>query len=227
MNYYTSNYTDYYDKIKLWKNSIELNNLLLNFNLNIYIICLYITMKIFMPDDQIEYYKQVISKCNNYMEFGSGGSTIYASNNITGKGLSFESDEEWYNNIKNNIINKNYQVIYIDIESEKDNWGYPGNKCNVDKQKLYSTKFKEYISDLHPDVILIDGRYRVSCALQIHSYISDNCRVLFDDFLNRNHYHIVLEYYDIVTNVNNMVELKKKNNIIPNEVMDKYILVPQ
>lgn len=184
-------------------------------------------MKIFMPDDQIKYYKQVISTCNNYMEFGSGGSTVYASENIKGKGLSFESDYEWYNNVKNIVKNNNYQLIYIDIESEKNNWGYPGKKCNVDKQMLYSTKFKEYISDLNPDVILIDGRYRVSCALQIHSFISDNCRVLFDDFLNRSHYHVVLEYYEIVNKVNNMVELRKKKTIIPNGVINKYILEPQ
>lgn len=35
VNYYTSNYTDYYNKIKLWKNNIEQKNLLLNYNLNI------------------------------------------------------------------------------------------------------------------------------------------------------------------------------------------------
>lgn len=181
-----------------------------------------------MPEDQIKFYKNVIEETTNYLEFGSGGSSIYASNNINGNGLTFESDFEWYNNVKQQINNSNYQIKYIDIESKTNTWGYPGNKCDLEKQKAYSTEFKKYIKDLNPDTILIDGRYRVSCALQIHEYIDTNCRVLFDDFLNRNHYHIVLEYYDIVNKVNNMVELRKKTDKkVPTDLLEEYIKIPQ
>lgn len=180
-----------------------------------------------MPDNQIQYFKNVINSCNNYMEFGSGGSTIYASENIGDVGMSFESDYGWYNNVKNKINNDKYQIKYIDIESKQNTFGYPGKNCNINKQKLYSTMFKEYINEINPDVVFIDGRYRVSCALQIHNYITDECRVLFDDFLNRKYYHIVLDYYEIINKVNTMVELRKKNVIIPNEILEKYLLIPQ
>ena len=35
------------------------------------------------------------------------------------------------------------------------------------------------------DTILIDGRFRVACALSIFPYINENTLVLLDDFINR------------------------------------------
>ena len=47
-------------------------------------------------------------------------------------------------------------------------------------------------------------------------------------FLSRPHYHIVLEYFDIIekTKDNRMVILKKKKNVnIPKELIEKYELI--
>lgn len=61
------------------------------------------------------------------------------------------------------------------------------------------------------------------------SLFIDNCVIAFDDFLNRTHYHVVLDYYDIIekTQDNRMVILKKKHNIncVPNELITKYELI--
>ena len=71
------------------------------------------------------------------------------------------------------------------------------------------------------DLILIDGRFRVACCL--------NCLIAFDDFLPREEYNIVLDYYDIIekTEDNNMVILKKKTNIttVPNNIIEQYELI--
>tara|TARA_B000000565_G_scaffold154016_1_gene116550 strand:- start:121 stop:339 length:219 start_codon:yes stop_codon:yes gene_type:complete len=54
------------------------------------------------------------------------------------------------------------------------------------------------------DTILIDGRFRVACALSIFPYINENTLVLLDDFINRqNQFSEVLKYYEIVKSVNN------------------------
>ena len=78
------------------------------------------------------------------------------------------------------------------------------------------------------DLVFIDGRFRVACCLKCYDIIKDSCRIVFDDFLNRPQYHIVLDYFDIVekTQDNIMVILKKKKNInIPKEIIDKYELI--
>lgn len=67
-------------------------------------------------------------------------------------------------------------------------------------------------------MILIDGRYRVACCLKCFDVIDENCVVLFDDFLNRKHYHVVLDYYTILEHTadKHMVLMKKK----PDTTMD-------
>jgi hypothetical protein len=61
--------------------------------------------------------------------------------------------------------------------------------------------------------------------------ISNECKIVFDDFLNRPHYHDVLQFYDIVrkTEDNVMVILKKKENINgpSTELLEKYELIPE
>jgi len=60
------------------------------------------------------------------------------------------------------------------------------------------------------DLILIDGRFRVACALNLFDQIENNTTIIFDDFLNRKNYHVVLEYYDIVMKAGRTVILKKR-----------------
>ena len=77
------------------------------------------------------------------------------------------------------------------------------------------------------DFVFIDGRFRAACCLKCYDIIKDDCLIAFDDFLNRPHYHIVLDYFDIVekTEANIMVILKKKKNVsIPQEIIEKYEL---
>ena len=78
------------------------------------------------------------------------------------------------------------------------------------------------------DLVLIDGRFRVACCLKCYDIINENCVIAFDDFLNRSHYHIVLKYFDILekTKDNRMVILiKRKNMIVPQEIIRKYELI--
>jgi len=48
--------------------------------------------------------------------------------------------------------------------------------------------------------------------LKCYDIIKDSCLIAFDDFINRPHYHIVLQYFEIVekSQNNKMVILKKK-----------------
>jgi hypothetical protein len=85
---------------------------------------------------------------------------------------------------------------------------------------------KETLESL--DLILIDGRFRVACCLKTFSVTNDNCLIIFDDFLNRKDYHIVLDYFTIVglTKDKRMVILRKKQCQPPNDnIIKKYELI--
>lgn len=166
-----------------------------------------------------------------YFEYGSGGSTVYALNcsNIEHV-YSVESDKKWILKIESEIGNKKIkdklQFMELDLHVEPNSWGTP---IIDDKPKwhLYSDAIlqlnQETIQKIN--VILIDGRFRVACALKLYQHINDDCIILFDDFFPRPHYHIVLDYYEIIDKSadNNMAVLKKKiNKTVPIDLIQKY-----
>jgi len=182
-------------------------------------------MKPHFSNNDLDMFYKYLNKSKNYFEFGSGGSTYQASliNNIQNI-ISIESDKEWYDLLIKNIKDKSkLNNILIDLESDKNNWGYPSQKCPKHKYKLYSDQILN--TSLNIDLILIDGRFRVACALKSYNIIDDNCIIIFDDFLNRPWYHVVLDYFEIIekTDDKRMVILKKiPNKIIPYDLILNY-----
>ena len=182
-------------------------------------------MEIFMPLDQKKKLVSILNNTTNYLEFGCGGSTIAASKYIKGKGYSIESEKLWSEKVKKNV-GDNITIIHIDIENEANTWGSPGKNCPKEKLKNYS-KVDNLINLSEINTVLIDGRFRVSCALQIHKHINKNCMVIFDDFFNRlERYGEVLNYYNIAEKVNNMAILFKKDIEIPENIYEKYLYNP-
>ncbi len=77
------------------------------------------------------------------------------------------------------------------------------------------------------DVVLIDGRFPVACCLKCYDILSDDSVILFDDFLNRPQYHVVLDFFEIVEQTvdKRMVVLKKRpHKSIPPSLIQKYEL---
>ena len=181
-------------------------------------------------NDEKMFYKY-LDKATNYFEFGSGGSTYQASirNNIINI-YSVESDIIWHNKLKNILKRKtNIQYIYVEMNSLPDTYGYPGPTSTKDQYINYSNQIILLDKNSRAiDLILIDGRFRVACCLKCFDIIDMNCLILFDDFLNRSVYHIVLDYYDIVESTSNkrLVVLRKKSNCsIPKEIIEEYELI--
>ena len=113
----------------------------------------------------------------------------------------------------------------------KDSWGYPEPDTTDFQKKKYSDYIRLIKNAKTIDLILIDGRFRVACCLKCFDKINQDCFIIFDDFLNRPQYHIVLDYYEIIEKTidNTMVVLQKKSHIknIPDELIEKYELNPE
>ncbi len=175
-----------------------------------------------------------LNKSKIYFEYGSGGSTYQAFNkkNII-KIYSVESDLTWYNKLKS-LLNNDEKIsfIYNEMDTLPNTWGNPGPKATNIQKINYSNQLgllnEEIIKNI--DFILIDGRFRVACALKAFNLINENCFIAFDDFLNRKEYHIILDYYKIIDKTidNNMVILQKKINKNINEnIIKKYEFIPK
>lgn len=183
-------------------------------------------MKPHFEKNDIKMYYDYLNRAKIYFEFGSGGSTYQAikKNNIQ-QVYSVESDLQWYNNVNKNIKSDKLNFILVDLCCEPNNWGNPGKKCKEEDKIKYSDSLRNLSCDEKQkiDLILIDGRFRVACCLKCFSEINDNCIIIFDDFLNRKQYHIILNYFDIInmTADKRMVVLKKKCCESPTENLIK------
>jgi predicted O-methyltransferase YrrM len=184
-------------------------------------------------NDKIMFYKY-LEKAKIYFEFGSGGSTYQANirNNIK-KIYSVESDIEWQKCLKLNLKKDNVVYIFNEMNTQPKTLGYPGKKA-TDIQKInYSSHMKNLSKEEQDslELVFIDGRFRVACCLKCFDIIKDDCLIAFDDFLNRKHYHIVLDYFNVVeyTSDNRMVILRKKDNVsyIPQDIIKKYELIKE
>lgn len=191
-------------------------------------------MEVWLAENDKHMFLRYLDKCTHYFEFGSGGSTYEASKRDNIKNIySVESDREWHNKLKTIIQNKaNITFIHNEMDTKPNTWGYPGNNSTPEQKKRYSDQIvlldESKTSDI--DLIFIDGRFRVACCLKCFDQINDECIIAFDDFLNRQFYHVVLKYYDIIEKTidNRMVILKKKKNVlVPREEIIKYESIQQ
>lgn len=184
--------------------------------------------------NDMKMFNRYLDKSTVYFEYGSGGSTYQANlrQNIQ-KIYSVESDKTWINKLKLSIKDDSKIIyIYSEMGTKPRTWGYPSKSCDQSNLINYS----EHIHNMSVeerskiDLVMIDGRFRVACCLKCFDVINDGCYVIFDDFLPRKKYHIILNYYDIVekTKDKRMVVLRKKKNVsIPDDkIVKNYELIP-
>lgn len=188
----------------------------------------------FFDKNDLLLFNKYLKNSKYYFEYGSGGSTYQASicPNIN-KIISVESDLHWYNKLNYLIKNKDkLKYQYCEMDTLPNTFGYPGPKSTLEDWKKYSrfilTLDNNLLSNI--DLILIDGRFRVACCLNCFDVISEKCLIIFDDFLNRPHYHIVLDYFNIIEQTvdKKMVILQKKQCCKPSkELIEKYEFIKE
>tara|TARA_B100001121_G_scaffold307468_1_gene329076 strand:- start:837 stop:1478 length:642 start_codon:yes stop_codon:yes gene_type:complete len=137
-------------------------------------------------------FKKYISSCRVYGEYGCGKSTIWVSNNTNVQILAVDTSKEWIEIVNQNIKNNNSTNLkHIDL-GEIGHWGTP-----IDYSK--NSSFESYTNwiwfqNKKPDLVLIDGRFRVCCFLSSLKFADKGTFLIFDDYIDRPHYHFVEKY---------------------------------
>ena len=133
--------------------------------------------------------------CKNVLEFGTGGSTLLLAK-VANYVISIDSDKKFLNYIKGSHaqLNGNTLLLYANIGLVKT-FGQPISFFKIlykKKYRLYTDIFfKNQKIGFIPDVIFIDGRFRVWCAVQSTLHISKDFVIIFDDYFSRPEYWIV------------------------------------
>lgn len=151
-----------------------------------------------MSPDEIAFLESKISESRHFLEFGAGFSTKLALKNLNTKVISIETSAEYIASLQQEIAvghisGSRVEFVHIDIGKTRD-WGRPVDESEIEKWPAYSEKPWNYIKEKNfkPDLILIDGRFRVATLIQAWRF-APGCTVLFDDYKKRTHYHKVEE----------------------------------
>lgn len=143
---------------------------------------------VFDGDDTL--FKSILRKTQNYGEYGCGKSTIWVCKHTFSNVVSVDSSQEWITHCQKLITRNQVILTWINL-GPIGKWGTPISYEHRDRFMEYAESL--WLNRQNFDTILIDGRFRVLCFLISLKNASEDTRILFDDYVNRPHYHIVEE----------------------------------
>ena len=162
-----------------------------------------ILFKLTLPQEVASELKALYSKKVVVLEYGTGGSTLLALESNDGNlVMGCETDSQWLSRLSTEIVSRNlsnrFFPVYQGVGKTKE-WGYPSF---TDEE--YSDKRGQQLSiasilpwqilkkkNLSPNIVFIDGRFRVAAFIATFLNASQPCTIIFDDYIDRAHYHIV------------------------------------
>lgn len=172
-----------------------------------------------------EYVTQSYAKHEVILEYGAGGSTLLAAKGGK-KVITTETDPRWLIELmgayQEQQLPGDIIPIWSDIGETKE-WGYPRDESQFKRWPDYSLKPWSFCKEhqLTPDLILIDGRFRVASFLTSCINVTKTTTVLFDDYVEREHYHSVEALFKPVKIIDNRMAVFK---IRPKKVSSQYLL---
>ena len=151
-----------------------------------------------LDPDTAEWLERRLQRTKLFLEFGSGGSTILA-NTLAVPSIAVESDRFYGAVVQNAIINGDLMRMVIPKMGITGQWGMPLFFKKA-KGPRYVTAPFELIDETYPDFILVDGRYRVACALEAARRAHTRgvaAELMLDDYDTRPFYHVLEDYLGI------------------------------
>ena len=180
-----------------------------------------------LTDDEISLLCKYLQSSKNYLEFGSGGSTFLALINSVPDIYSVESDADWieylrtYKIIQNAEQNEQLKFHHVDIGKTKE-WGYPADDSKRDNYGLYSSDIFNTIKNTDIDLVFIDGRFRVACAISAIMNCNSDIRIILHDYTIREYYKTIEKFLDIVESADTLVVFKPKTDLSKTELNEIY-----
>lgn len=146
------------------------------------------------PLEEMQLVRCVYDSAHIILEYGSGGSTILASEQPAKLVFSVESDHAWAIRLQHEIDLRNLPspalVYHVDI-GPTGNWGRPLGPEAWTRFHRYPLAIWDEPFFRQPDVVLIDGRFRPACLMAVLLRTQKPVTVLFDDYTERPAYHSV------------------------------------
>jgi len=163
------------------------------------------------------------------VEFGCGGSTAEWLQHRAERIVSVESDPAWLTQLRDHpdlvdaVASGRVTLIHADI-GPTGPWGQPRGREHIDRWPGYWSAVWEspaiVEADQPVDLVFVDGRFRVACALNAALHIDSGAAIVIHDFAPRPHYHVVLKHLDVVATAESLIVLQRRADFDPARVVD-------
>ena len=127
-----------------------------------------------------------------YLEFGSGGSTVLA-NRLGVPSITVESDRYYAAAVRKALPFPEKARILTPDMGLTGEWGMPVLGKERKGPRYVHAPF-DRLNGQFPDLVFVDGRYRVACVLETARRAAEagqTAAILMDDYEYRPHYHVL------------------------------------
>jgi hypothetical protein len=176
-----------------------------------------------MPWVEVKFLRSQLARSTNYLEFGSGGSTFLALKTGIKKCWSVDSDAGWiaqmreWDEIRNAEESGRLSFHHADIGKVKA-LGVPADRR---PSVLWDSYFLGVWGklDAPPDTVLVDGRFRLACALASLIACPPDTVLLIHDFGDfdgfRRNYRLILDFADVKASTGKLAQLERRDDFSP------------
>jgi len=174
------------------------------------------------PPEESVLIREAYAKADVILEYGSGGSTVLAAE-MGGKTIfSIENDKFWARTMRRYFIQNppksRVEMIWVDTGKTKK-WGWPADPEKWTNYAKYPLQIWDRKDFVQPDIVLVDGRFRVGCALATLYRTTKPVTLYVDDFVGRPRYRKIKNYLGTPKLTGRIAEFQVEPTEIPAEKM--------
>ena len=147
---------------------------------------------LFDGDDAL--FKSILVNTQLYGEFGCGASTKWVLSNTNAEVLAVDTSKHWIEEVTMALdaeSERRARFLHVDL-GELGDWGRPKSYEKTSHFPMYTDWL--WNQPRKPDTVLIDGRFRVCSFLTSLKYADEGTNIIFDDYTDRPHYHVVEKF---------------------------------
>lgn len=172
-----------------------------------------------------EYLMNEMKNHTSYLEYGSGSSTCYFSKYDNLNIISVESDSFYAKAVRESVSDNSKVKVIDSVTGITGYWGYPILFANNGMKgwKYVNTPWRILGEEYQPDVVLIDGRYRVACAMNILLRAANKFKVtiMIDDYQGREEYIYFEKYCKLIRMVDRLAFFEYDMSHIKSHIMEE------
>lgn len=170
-----------------------------------------------MSPAEIRLLREAASRAASAVEFGAGGSTPLLLETIEGPLVSVESDPAWLARLGEEPSCRaaretgRWLPLHADL-GPVGAWGYPNDpRRNADGHLYWNAPWG---ACAEPGFVLVDGRFRVACALAALARVAPGGFVAVHDFWGRSTYRVLLEHAELAATAASLVLLQRRPGVV-------------